>query len=105
MRKHLMGKRVDYSARTVITPDAKLPFGTLGIPRQVANTLTFPEIVNKINIKYLTDLVNNGKAASLEKTNGRISYLKHKVKWKYEIGDILFIKNKKAITTGMITEL
>ena len=51
MRKHLMGKRVDYSARTVITPDAKLPFGTLGIPRQVANTLTFPEIVNKINIK------------------------------------------------------
>ena len=41
MRKHIMGKRVDYSARTVITPDAKLPFGTLGIPRQVANTLTF----------------------------------------------------------------
>ena len=42
-----MGKRVDFSARTVISPDANLALDELGVPRSIANILTIPEIVNQ----------------------------------------------------------
>jgi DNA-directed RNA polymerase II subunit RPB1 len=45
-----MGKRVDFSARTVITPDPNLPIDTIGVPRTIAQNLTFPEIVTPFNI-------------------------------------------------------
>lgn len=45
-----MGKRVDFSARTVITPDPNLPIDTVGVPRTIAQNLTFPEIVTAFNI-------------------------------------------------------
>ena len=40
-----MGKRVDFSARTVITPDPNLELDQLGVPRSIAMTLTIPEVV------------------------------------------------------------
>jgi DNA-directed RNA polymerase II subunit RPB1 len=40
-----MGKRVDFSARTVISGDACLEVDQLGVPVSVAQTLTFPEMV------------------------------------------------------------
>ena len=40
-----MGKRVDFSARTVITPDPNLRLDQLGVPLQIAMNLTVPEIV------------------------------------------------------------
>ena len=43
-----MGKRVDYSARSVITPDPNLELDELGVPIKIATNLTFPEIVNII---------------------------------------------------------
>lgn len=45
-----MGKRVDFSARTVITPDPNLPIDTVGVPRTIAQNMTFPEIVTPFNI-------------------------------------------------------
>ena len=49
IRGNLMGKRVDFSARTVITPDPNLRIDQLGIPRSIAQNLTFPEIVTPFN--------------------------------------------------------
>ena len=45
-----MGKRVDFSARAVITPDPNLSIDQVGVPRTVAQNLTFPEIVTPFNI-------------------------------------------------------
>ena len=45
-----MGKRVDFSARTVITPDPNIKISELGVPLKICMNLTFPEIVNKYNI-------------------------------------------------------
>ncbi|VDM61987.1 unnamed protein product, partial [Angiostrongylus costaricensis] len=55
-----IGKRVDFSARTVITADPNLPIDTVGVPRTIAQNLTFPEIVTPFNIDKLQELVNRG---------------------------------------------
>ena len=60
LRGNLMGKRVDFSARTVITGDPNLSLEQVGVPRSIARTLTYPEVVTKFNISKLTALVRNG---------------------------------------------
>ena len=60
IRNNLMGKRVDFSARSVISPDANLSIEELGVPKKIAMNLTFPEVVNKYNINKLYQLVRNG---------------------------------------------
>jgi DNA-directed RNA polymerase II subunit RPB1 len=61
VRGNLMGKRVDFSARTVITPDPGLDINQLGIPKKIAMSLTFPEVVTPHNIDKLSKLVRNGR--------------------------------------------
>jgi len=60
VRGNLMGKRVDFSARSVITPDANIDLDELGVPEEIAINLTFPEIVNVFNRDRLTAYVRNG---------------------------------------------
>lgn len=60
IRGNLMGKRVDFSARTVITPDPNLSIDELGVPLRIAMNLTFPEVVNKRNMDDMYRLVRNG---------------------------------------------
>lgn len=60
IRGNLMGKRVDFSARSVITPDPNISIDELGVPIKIAMNLTFPEIVNQYNIEKLTEYVKNG---------------------------------------------
>jgi len=60
LRGNLMGKRVDFSARTVITGDPNLQLDQVGVPKSIALTLTYPERVTPYNIVYLQTLVNNG---------------------------------------------
>jgi DNA-directed RNA polymerase II subunit RPB1 len=55
-----MGKRVDFSARTVITGDPNLSVDEVGVPRSIARTLTYPEIVTPYNMDKLQALVRNG---------------------------------------------
>jgi DNA-directed RNA polymerase II subunit RPB1 len=45
LRENLMGKRVDFSARSVITPDPILQLDQLGVPLAIALNLTIPEKV------------------------------------------------------------
>ncbi|EIN13283.1 beta and beta-prime subunits of DNA dependent RNA-polymerase [Punctularia strigosozonata HHB-11173 SS5] len=63
LRGNLMGKRVDFSARTVITGDPNLMLDEVGVPRSIAMTLTYPERVTPYNIAYLQELVRNGPTA------------------------------------------
>lgn len=60
IRGNLMGKRVDFSARSVITPDPNIDIDELGVPLKIAMNLTFPEIVNAHNIDEMYKLVYNG---------------------------------------------
>jgi DNA-directed RNA polymerase II subunit RPB1 len=77
VRANLMGKRVDFSARSVITPDPQLGIRELGVPKRIAMNLTKPVKVNERNIKFLTKLVQNGPdeypgAKILQRTDGEI---------------------------------
>ena len=60
IRGNLMGKRVDFSARTVITADPNLSIDQVGVPRSVALILTVPVTVTPFNITELRQLVANG---------------------------------------------
>jgi DNA-directed RNA polymerase III subunit RPC1 len=59
-RGNLSGKRVDFSARTVISPDPNLRIEQVGVPIHVAKIMTFPEKVNRYNIELLKKCVVNG---------------------------------------------
>ena len=82
VRGNLMGKRVDYSARSVIGPDPNLSIKELGVPLDIAMNITFPATVNRRNKRFLTKLVVNGPdkypgANILEKNNGYNRSLRH----------------------------
>lgn len=59
-RGNLSGKRVDFSSRTVISPDPNLEIDQVGVPCHVAKILTFPERVTAANIGHMRHLVVNG---------------------------------------------
>lgn len=60
VRGNLMGKRVDYSARTVITADPNLSIDQVGVPKVIAMNLTIPETVTDFNKERLMDAVKRG---------------------------------------------
>jgi len=59
-RGSLSGKRVDFSSRTVISPDPNLDLSEVGVPLSIAMKLTIPEIVTEWNIEKLKKLIVNG---------------------------------------------
>jgi len=60
IRYNLVGKRTNYSARTVISPDPKLELNEVGVPKVMALKLTVPENVTDWNIDYLKKFVEKG---------------------------------------------
>jgi len=82
VRGNLMGKRVDYSARSVITADPNLSIRELGVPLKIAKNITKPVVVNDNNKNFLMKLIHNGPdnhpgAKILEKNNGENISLRH----------------------------
>ena len=59
-RGSLSGKRVNFSSRTVISPDPNLSVSQVGVPRAVANEMTIPVRVTTQNIEELKQIVRNG---------------------------------------------
>ncbi|QQP55000.1 DNA-directed RNA polymerase subunit, partial [Caligus rogercresseyi] len=59
-RGNLSGKRVDFSSRTVISPDPNLKIEQVGVPIYVAKILTYPERVHVANIELMRKLIKNG---------------------------------------------
>jgi DNA-directed RNA polymerase II subunit RPB1 len=82
VRGNLMGKRVDYSGRTVITADPILSMQQVGVPRSIASNLTVREYVTSFNRDRLHELVARGPnlhpgANYIERDNGQRVDLKH----------------------------
>ncbi|GJU14127.1 DNA-directed RNA polymerase II subunit 1 [Tanacetum coccineum] len=71
IRGNLMGKRVDFSARTVITPDPTINIDELGVPWSIALNLTYPETVTPYNKERLEELVANGPHPPPGKTGAK----------------------------------
>ncbi|KAG0057284.1 hypothetical protein BGZ83_000074 [Gryganskiella cystojenkinii] len=59
-RGNLSGKRVDFSGRTVISPDPNLRIDQVAVPELVAKNLTYPERVTPHNIARLRKAISNG---------------------------------------------
>jgi DNA-directed RNA polymerase II subunit RPB1 len=82
IRYNIQGKRVEFSARSVITPDPNISIGELGVPLKIAMNLTFPEKVTQYNREHMYKLVQNGPdvfpgAKTIVRRDGRMISLKH----------------------------
>ena len=81
-RKHMMGKRVNYAARSVISPDPMIETSEIGIPLVFAKKLTYPEPVTQYNINEMRQAVINGPgiypgASSVQNEDGTLISLQH----------------------------
>lgn len=103
IRGNLMGKRVDFSARTVITGDPNISIEEVGVPKSIAQNLTFPDTATNFNIEKLQKLVDNGSnypgAKYVIKESGQRIDLRHASKKpEISVGDVV----ERHIITGDI---
>ncbi|KAL8413861.1 hypothetical protein RB594_005194 [Gaeumannomyces avenae] len=82
-RKNMMGKRVNYAARSVISPDPNIETNEIGVPPVFARKLTYPEPVTSHNFKDMQQAVINGPdkwpgATAIENENGQVVNLRNK---------------------------
>jgi DNA-directed RNA polymerase II subunit RPB1 len=82
IRYNIQGKRVEFSARSVITPDPNLSIAEIGVPEKIAKNLSVPERVTPYNIKNMYKLIQNGAdvhpgAKTIVQRNGHTISLKH----------------------------
>jgi len=63
IRHNLAGKRTNFSARTVISPDPGIDINEVGVPKVMAMKLTVPERVTEWNMAYLKEFIKRGSAA------------------------------------------
>ncbi|GKZ01276.1 hypothetical protein MPSEU_001078600 [Mayamaea pseudoterrestris] len=98
LRGNLMGKRVDFSARTVITADPNLGIHQVGVPRSVAMNLTLPVKVTAFNVGMLSQLVANGPTQH--------PGAKHIIRSDGTRIDLRYVKNKSELllANGWIVE-
>ncbi|XP_014216995.1 DNA-directed RNA polymerase I subunit RPA1 [Copidosoma floridanum] len=80
IRMNMMGKRVNFACRTVITPDMNINLDEIGIPEEFAMKLTYPVYVTPHNAAWLRQLVLNGPekypgAVKIQGMDGRTSHL------------------------------
>nr|NIM44604.1 DNA-directed RNA polymerase subunit A' [Nitrososphaeria archaeon]NIN52083.1 DNA-directed RNA polymerase subunit A' [Nitrososphaeria archaeon]NIQ32543.1 DNA-directed RNA polymerase subunit A' [Nitrososphaeria archaeon] len=81
-RSNLVGKRVNFSARTVISPDSNLDINEVGVPLEIARKLTVPERATELNVEKLKKYVKNGPhmhpgANYIIRPDGRRIYLEY----------------------------
>ncbi|XP_077289293.1 RNA polymerase I subunit RpI1 [Arctopsyche grandis] len=77
IRLHMMGKRVNFAARSVITPDPNISIGEIGIPEAFAMKLTYPVPVTSWNVDEMRKMVINGPekhpgAVKIEDQSGKV---------------------------------
>ena len=82
IRYNIQGKRVEFSARSVITPDPNLSVAEIGVPMKIAMNLTVPERVTTYNRDQMYKLIQNGAdkfpgAKTIVRQDGRMISLKH----------------------------
>lgn len=105
IRNNLMGKRVDKSGRSVIGPDPTLKVNEIGIPKEIAENLSYSVKVNQFNIHMLTKLIEEEKVNYVLRKNKNdetfrinINYGTMKFLTRFEFGDIVY-RNNEYLTT------
>ena len=96
-RMNMMGKRVNFAARSVISPDPNIETNEIGVPLVFAKKLTYPEPVTSGNFDVLSKAVINGSdkwpgAAAIENENGLVMSLKKKT-----------LEQRKALAKQLMT--
>ena len=96
-RMHMMGKRVNFAARSVISPDPNIETNEIGVPMVFAKKLTYPEPVTSHNFEAMSKAVINGMekypgAAAIENENGMVLSLKRKT-----------LEQRKALAKQLMT--
>lgn len=94
-RKNMMGKRVNFACRSVISPDVYLNGGEIGIPPYFASRLSFPERVTPWNVERLREAVlagpgRNPGAVAVEDERGRIVMLRKDKKSREAVAKTLY---------------
>jgi len=74
-RSNLSGKRVNFSARTVISPDPGLSINEVGVPEEAARELTVPVFATKSNLPILKEMVKRGVHPRTEKYMPGVNYV------------------------------
>ncbi len=64
-RKNMMGKRVNFAARSVISPDPYLASGEIGVPPYFAKRLSFPERVTPWNVRVRVGITRMSQTLQL----------------------------------------
>ncbi|KAH8118620.1 beta and beta-prime subunits of DNA dependent RNA-polymerase [Phellopilus nigrolimitatus] len=96
-RMHMMGKRVNFAARSVISPDANIEPNEIGVPPVFARKLTFPEPVTDHNVHLMRELIINGPhkypgASIIEYEDGRQQSL-----------ETMPIESRRALANQLLT--
>lgn len=99
-RKNMMGKRVNFAARSVISPDPYIETNEIGVPPVFAMKLTYPEPVTSHNFRDMQQAVINGVdkwpgAAAVEDENGQVVNLRNKT-----VDDRISIANQLLAPTN-----
>ena len=93
IRGSIMGKRCDFTARTVLGPNGGLEFGEIAVPKIMSSTLTIPEHVTKYNIDFIKDIAAKDEISCLIPRYGKLAGRK-----------LRFKKDKHVIKIGDIVE-
>ncbi len=84
IRKNIAGKRVNYSGRTVISPDTDIDINEVGVPFEIARIVTVAETVNDLNIEKLKKLIQKGEeypgASYVIRTDGKRKKITNELK-------------------------
>ena len=102
VRGNLMGKRVDFSARSVITPDANIDLDELGVPDEIAMNLTFPEMVTSFNRDRLMSYVRRGPSNYPGAKSVELRTDKRTINLKYINPDMIDLKEGDVVHRHLI---
>jgi DNA-directed RNA polymerase II subunit RPB1 len=79
IRNLMMGKRVNYTARTVLSPDPTLRFGQIRLPLEWAQVLTKQVYVTSLNLEHVKKLLAEGKITHYKKGSGPDKGSRHQI--------------------------
>lgn len=92
IRGCLMGKRCDYTGRTVLGPNGKLEFGEIAPPEAMRSQLTIPVYVTRYNQEFINNLVDQDEISCLVPGSGSFKGRKlkfNKDKHEVRVGDMV----------------
>ncbi len=105
-RSNLSGKRVNFSARTVISPEPFLSINEVGVPEKAARELTVPVSVTPFNLDFVRGLVAKGPAPRDDSDHytAGVNYIIRPDGRRIKITDQNSEENSKKVEPGWIVE-